>query len=72
MNSCQFLRLRKANGQKIEREQNLEDGEKKRTDADQPRKGKHSTLKYALAIIGAIVLAVVVIYFFFPQLLGFA
>jgi hypothetical protein len=43
---------------------------KKRSDADQPRRGKHSTLKYALAIIGAIVLAVAVIYFFFPQLLG--
>jgi len=44
---------------------------KKRSDADQSRKGKHSTLKYALAIIGAIALALVVIYFFFPQLLGF-
>jgi hypothetical protein len=43
---------------------------KKRSDADQPRRGKHPTLKYALAIIGAIVLAVAVIYFFFPQLLG--
>jgi hypothetical protein len=43
---------------------------KKRSDANQPRRGKHSTLKYALAIIGAIVLAVAVIYFFFPQLLG--
>ena len=43
---------------------------KKRSDADQPRKGKHTTLKYALAVIGAIALALVVIYFFFPQLLG--
>jgi hypothetical protein len=28
VNFCQFLKLRKANGQKKEREQNLEDGEK--------------------------------------------
>jgi hypothetical protein len=28
VNYCQFLRLRKANGQKKEREQNREDGEK--------------------------------------------
>jgi len=28
VNSCQFLRLRKANGQKKESEQNREDGEK--------------------------------------------
>ncbi len=45
---------------------------RKRSDADQPRKNKRSVLKYALAIIGMIVLALVVIYFFFPQLLRFA
>ena len=44
---------------------------RKRSDADQPRKSKYSAIKYALAIIGAIVLAFVVIYFFFPQLLIF-
>ncbi len=45
---------------------------KKRSDANQPRKSKHSALKYALAIIGAIALALLVVYFFFPKLLGFA
>jgi hypothetical protein len=45
---------------------------KKRSDADQPRKRKHSARKYALAIIGAIALAFIVVYFFFPQLLGLA
>jgi hypothetical protein len=44
---------------------------RKRSDADQPRKRKHSALKYGLAVIGAIALALVVIYFFFPQLLRF-
>jgi hypothetical protein len=42
---------------------------RKRSDAGQPRKGKHRTLWYALAIIGLIVVAFVVIYFFFPHLL---
>lgn len=43
---------------------------KKRSDSDQPRKVKHSTRKYVLAIIGAIIIAlIIVIYFFFPQLL---
>jgi hypothetical protein len=42
---------------------------KKRSDADQPRKRKHTTLKYAVAIIGLIAIAFIVIYFFFPQLL---
>jgi hypothetical protein len=45
---------------------------KKRSDADQPRKSRRSALKYALAIIGAIALALLVVYFFFPELLGFA
>ncbi len=45
---------------------------KKRSDADQPRKRKRSTVKYALAIIGAIALVLLVIYFFFPRLLGLA
>jgi hypothetical protein len=45
---------------------------KKRSDADQPREKKRSTLKYALAIIGLIALALIVIYFFFPELLGLA
>ncbi len=40
---------------------------KKRSDADQPREKKRSTLKYALAIIGAIVIVFIVIYFSFPQ-----
>ena len=45
---------------------------KKRSDADQPKKRKRSARKYALAIIGLIALAFIVIYFFFPQLLGLA
>jgi hypothetical protein len=36
---------------------------KKRSDADQQRKGKRSTLKYALAIIGAIIIVLIVLYF---------
>jgi len=45
---------------------------KKRSDAEQPRKRTHSTIKYALAIIGAIALVLIAIYLFFPQLLGLA
>ena len=45
---------------------------KKRSDADQPKKRKRSVRKYALAIIGLIALAFIVVYFFFPQLLGLA
>ena len=41
---------------------------KKRSDADQPRKKKHSTLKYILAIIGVIVVALIVLYIVFPGL----
>ena len=43
---------------------------KKRSDADQPKKPKRSTRKYvlAIAIIGAIVIVVVVLYFLFPGL----
>jgi hypothetical protein len=44
---------------------------KKRSDANKPRK-KRSALKYALAIIGVIALALLAVYFFFPKLLGFA
>ena len=39
---------------------------KKRSDADQPRR-RSSTLKYVLAVIGAVALFLVVIYFLFPQ-----
>ena len=39
---------------------------KKRSDADQQRKGKRSNLKYALAIIGAIIIVLIVLYFLFP------
>lgn len=41
---------------------------KKRSDADQPRSRKHSHLKYVLVLIAFIVLAFVVLYFFFPEL----
>jgi hypothetical protein len=40
---------------------------KKRSDADQPRR-KSSNLKYALAVIGVLVVVFVVMYFLFPQL----
>ena len=43
---------------------------KKRSDADQPRKKKRSILKYALAIIAVVIVALVVLYFLFPQLFG--
>jgi hypothetical protein len=43
---------------------------KKRSDADQPREKKRSTLKYALAVIAVIILALVVLYVLFPQLFG--
>ena len=43
---------------------------KKRSDADQPKKPKRSTRKYvlAVAIIGALAIALIVLYFLFPQL----
>jgi hypothetical protein len=41
---------------------------KKRSDADQPKKPKRSTRKYVLAIIGAIVIVFIVLYFLFPQM----
>jgi hypothetical protein len=41
---------------------------KKRSDADQPRKRKHSTLKYALAIIAVVIVALIVLYLAFPEL----
>ena len=41
---------------------------KKRSDADQPKKPKRSTRKYVLAIIGAIAIAIVVLYLLFPWL----
>jgi hypothetical protein len=41
---------------------------KKRSDADQPRKPKHSTLKYALAIIAVVIVALIVLYILFPDL----
>jgi len=40
---------------------------KKRSDADQPRKRKHSALKYSLAIIGVVIVAIIVLYFLFPE-----
>jgi len=40
---------------------------KKRSDADKPREKKRSVLKYALVIIGAIVIVFIVLYFSFPQ-----
>jgi hypothetical protein len=42
---------------------------KKRSDADKPRK-KASSLKYILAAVTGIVLVLVIVVFFFPQLLG--
>ena len=43
---------------------------KKRSDADKPKEPKRSTRKYvlAVAIIGAIVIVLIVLYFFFPGL----
>jgi hypothetical protein len=41
---------------------------KKRSDADQPREKKRSTLKYALAIIAVIIVALIVLYLAFPEL----
>ena len=41
---------------------------KKRSDADQPKKPKRSIRKYVLAIIGAIAIAIVVLYVLFPWL----
>jgi hypothetical protein len=40
---------------------------KKRSDADQPREKKRPLLKYALAIIAVIIVALVVLYWLFPQ-----
>ncbi len=55
------------NGLKKEKEQNLEDGEKKRSDADKPRKKKHSIIKYTLALIGVLVIIFLIVYFMFPE-----
>jgi uncharacterized membrane protein YdbT with pleckstrin-like domain len=43
---------------------------KKRSDADQPKKPKRSTRKYilAIAIIGTIAIAFIMLYLLFPQL----
>jgi hypothetical protein len=43
---------------------------KKRSDADKPKEPKRSTRKYvlAVAIIGAIIIVLIVLYFFFPGL----
>jgi hypothetical protein len=41
---------------------------KKRSDADQPRKPKRSMLKYALAIIAVVIVALIVLYILFPEL----
>jgi hypothetical protein len=43
---------------------------KKRSDADQPKKPKRSARKYvlAIAIVGAIAIALIVLYLLFPQL----
>ena len=42
---------------------------KKRSDADKPKK-KSNWLKYVLAAVAGIVVVVVIMAFFFPQLLG--
>ena len=42
---------------------------KKRSDSDKPRK-KSSKLKYVLAALSGIAIVVVIVVFFFPQLLG--
>ena len=41
---------------------------KNRSDADQPREKKRSTLKYALAIIAVVIVALIVLYLAFPEL----
>jgi len=41
---------------------------KKRSDADQPRVGKHSRLKYALALIALMIVLIFIVYLFFPEL----
>jgi hypothetical protein len=41
---------------------------KKRSDADQPRKKKRSTLKYALAAIAVVIVALIGIYVLVPDL----
>jgi len=45
---------------------------KKRSDADQPKKSKRSIRKYvlAVAIIGALAVALIVLYLLFPELFG--
>jgi hypothetical protein len=42
---------------------------KKRSDTDKPRK-KHSNLKYALAAVAGVIIIVVILVLFFPELLG--
>jgi hypothetical protein len=43
---------------------------RKRSDANKPREQKHSRLIYALAAVGVIVLALVVLYFLLPDQFG--
>ena len=44
---------------------------KKRSDADQPKKPKRSIRKYvAVAVIGALAVALIVLYLLFPGLFG--
>lgn len=40
---------------------------KKRSDADKPRKKKHSIIKYTLALIGVLVIIFLIVYFMFPE-----
>jgi len=40
---------------------------KKRSDADKPRKKKHSLIKYTLAIIGVLAIIFLIVYFRFPE-----
>jgi hypothetical protein len=43
---------------------------KKRSDADKPREKKGSRLKYALAALVVTVIALVILYFLFPEPFG--
>ena len=67
---CLFPRLGRESGRRRGREPSLEDGEKKRSDANQPKKPKHSSRKYfiTVAAVVAIIVVVVVLYFLFPEL----
>jgi len=55
---------------KRERKNKIGKMEKKRSDTDQSKKPKRSTRKYvlAIAVIGAIAIAIVVLYLLFPEL----